>query len=44
MNLEQEKATISQLYAIAVQSHFESDASKFLTPFAQQWHSVRDGE
>ena len=24
-------------------SHFESDAVKFLTPYAPQWYSVRDG-
>src|SRR5215469_8833571 len=43
MNLEQEKAAILRLYAISVQGHLESDASKFLMPYAQQWHSVRDG-
>ena len=43
MNIEQEKAAILQLYAISVQGHLESDAFKFLIPYAQQWHSVRDG-
>ncbi len=43
MDLEQEKAAILKLYDLSRQSHLESDAVKFLTPYAQQWYSVRDG-
>lgn len=43
MDLEQEKAAIFKLYELSRQSHFERDAANFLTPYAQQWYSVRDG-
>ncbi len=43
MDLEQEKAALLKLYEISRQSHFESDATKFLIPYAQQWYSTRDG-
>jgi len=43
MDFEQDKAAILKLYDLSRQSHLESDAVKFLTPYAQQWYSVRDG-